>query len=652
MHLRRRRLRATVCLAGAVVTMAMTVRADDQAAGPPAAGQAAPSAPLAPGTGLIVGHAIDAASGKPLSGVIVMLLGPSPDHVLVDRNGGFVFSELRRGTYSIMAQKPGYADGAYGRRLPGGSTLNIDVADDERVTDVTIRLWKFAAVSGTVLDEAGEPVVGVEVRALKKLFIAGHRRFDSYATATTDDRGAYRLTPLTFGDYVVVVPSTTTTLPGDVMDQYNSDRNGSNPLAQAIFGATSYIAVPGSVDQKRVGEFVVQGAQRSAVTPEPRDDGRLAVYPTVFYPDASGAAEATTISVESGEERTGVDVHLRAVPTQRLSGTVTGPDGPVALMPLRLVPQSVDDLGGETGFETATTLTDYKGAFTFLGVPGGSYVLRALKVPPVRALSPNMQAEAAAVGGGRGAPGPMPISDEPTLWADQPVAVAHEDVTMAVTLNTGLRISGKYQFDGTKPLPNAQQMRQIPVSIEPVDGRSGGRVSIPPGHAEPDGTFRTYGLPAGKYLIRIGGSPPGWTFKAAMFQGKDRSETPIEVRSGDVMDVVVIFTETPAQIAGTVQPHNASDPETFVVMFPTDPAGWTDFGVNTRRVRGTRPSRTGAYAFPNPPAGDYFLIAIIAETAVDWREPKFLEALSRFATRVHVTDGEKTSQDLETKVIR
>ena len=75
------------------------------------------------------------------------------------------------------------------------------------------------------------------------------------------------------------------------------------------------------------------------------------------------------ITIASGEERAGVDLQMHLVATSRVSGTLLGPDGPAFNMGLRLVPADARDLASENGYETATTVTDAAGQFTFLGVP-------------------------------------------------------------------------------------------------------------------------------------------------------------------------------------------------------------------------------------------------------------------------------------------
>ena len=68
----------------------------------------------------------------------------------------------------------------------------------------------------------------------------------------------------------------------------------------------------------------------------------LYVYPTQFFPGTPSAAQATTLTLKSGEERSGVDLTLSPAKTARVSGNVLGPDGPVANVALRLVPEGDD----------------------------------------------------------------------------------------------------------------------------------------------------------------------------------------------------------------------------------------------------------------------------------------------------------------------
>ena len=84
--------------------------------------------------------------------------------VISDAAGHFVLHDLPKGSYTITANKPGYADAAFGRRSPADTgNQSLVLGDGERRGDVTLPFWRFGAIVGTVVDEAGEPVIGIQV---------------------------------------------------------------------------------------------------------------------------------------------------------------------------------------------------------------------------------------------------------------------------------------------------------------------------------------------------------------------------------------------------------------------------------------------------------------------------------------------------------
>ena len=54
-----------------------------------------------------------------------------------------------------------------------------------------------------------------------------------------------------------------------------------------------------------------------------------------------------------------------------IEGTVVGPDGPVPNVGVRLAGDFAHDLSNEPTWESALTVADGRGRFTFLGVPQG-----------------------------------------------------------------------------------------------------------------------------------------------------------------------------------------------------------------------------------------------------------------------------------------
>ncbi|PYR55355.1 MAG: hypothetical protein DMF85_19775, partial [Acidobacteria bacterium] len=388
-----------------------------------------------PGTGLLVGRTIDAGTGRPLPGAVVTINGSSVGaslRLMSDKEGRFVVRELRKGTLTMTAAKPGYLDGAFGRRRPGGLLQSIDVEDGARIGDATIVLWRHGAIAGTVVDEAGEPVVGVPVRAFRRTFAAGRRGFGGGNMAMTDDRGMYRLANLTPGDYLVAVVSTTVAIPLDLAEDMRQASISNAPNWTATYREVMSIGVVGNVTSNpnsvQVGTQLLQTPGRGgAVPPPPDENGRLFVYPSTFYPGATSAATAQLVAVASGEERPSVDFQLKPVATVRVSGNVTGAGGPVANVVLHLVAEGSEQL---PDFDTAATAADKNGAFMFAAVPSGQYTIRIVQLP--RPLpSPNTTATVVQMGGGMmfstmtstsGPNDPLPpVPTEPALWATVPV---------------------------------------------------------------------------------------------------------------------------------------------------------------------------------------------------------------------------------------
>ena len=587
---------------------------------------AAQTPPPAARDGVITGQVVDAVSGKPVGAAIVSIsgavlsgrVGPGsgqPLRILTGGDGRFVFRDLPAGSFTIAATKGGYADGASGRRVVAGPSQPVVLTAAQRIADIAVQIWKNGAIAGTIVDEAGEPVVAVQVRAARRMFAAGRRRFvPAGASATTDDRGVYRFSGLLPGEYLIVVspPSVSTRVP-----VFNAaGRTG--PGSAAMAG----LAPAGSANGIQLGDAMFMLGNGRAIPPPPVG-GRMQIYPPTFHPSALLPAQATAITLGSGEERMGIDLQLQPVPTVRVAGTLMGPSGPAGSVQLQLMPVGVEDIVSEAlapiGF------SDAAGSFAFAAVPQGQYTLRAT----------------ARVG----AAGPAPGSD--LYWLDMPLTVAGDDVDgMVAVMRPALQITGRLEFEGATPRPavrpqGSAQFTPVPFTLESVD-----YLSTPAGTAAAFGEqgFMLAGFSAGKYRVRVQNSPPGWMFKAAMLNGVDVSETPFEF-TRDVSDLVLTFTDRWSGMGGVVQGTGAAG--AVVLAFTTNAQtwNWDDQGPASRRFRSTRANARGEFGLSSVPPGDYYVIAVPEEQAADWRDPKVLEALARQATQVSIAEGEHKTID-------
>lgn len=621
----------------------------------------------------ISGRVVDAVTGRPVPGAIVTPAGsavalssesPQPPRALTNGEGRFVVRDLQKGSVLLTAAKNGYAAASFNQRRPGGTGQSIPVSPGSRVADVEIRMWRNSSIAGTVVDEAGEPVVGVRVQAFPRRFVAGRRKYSSGPAAVTDDRGVYRIANLEPGDYAIGVPSTQTAVPTEVMDAFFgpagvSDRRRQE-LGRELNAIGSAIVPAGSAYAMRMADqtFVLPSGTAMPIT---QPGTAPAVYPTVFYPAASTIGEAAAVAVRSGDERGSIDLQLRPVRTARVAGTVMGPDGPAANAGVRLNSAGNSDL--TSSLSSAVTMTNGAGGFAFPAVPPGQYTIEVLR-PPREPVDPDHGSRLSVTPGGTmtiagnvppaGPPPPPPVPIDATLWARLPIAIAETDIEgVIVPLAVAPRVTGRVEFEGTTDKPAGAALTGIRINLDPADGSrlADATMAFQAGRPEEDGQFRTFGVPPGQYIIRAN-PPPGWTLKGAFLNGRDLSDTPFELDSKDLAGVVITFTDRPASIAGSVRRSNAADPAAVVIAFPTDTGMWIGRGPYPRRVRTTRATLDGTYTITSMVPGEYFVVAVAEEGFSDWQDPALLEALSRVARTVRVADGERRTQDLTTAVVR
>jgi protocatechuate 3,4-dioxygenase beta subunit len=619
---------------------------------------------------VLAGRVVEAGTTQPVAGAVVTLGGAHTGtgnsvifsfsqpaipggnrRTLTNAQGHFLFTNVPAGSYSIQAERTGFVPGGYGKARASGPPQTIQLGNDDRLTDLRIALSRFATIVGRVIDEAGEPVIGVTVMANRQLYENGLPQFSTAAagmTDETDDRGEFRLATLIPGEYILSIRSTQATMPMSVVDAFRQATSaGTAPELTAQLRTSGSPNVGPTTGGFPVGSHFFQpttfGVQTVTTPPLPAD-GTMFVYPLQFFPAARTPAEAEVIAVRSGETRSGIEFPLRPAPTTSVSGIVTGPSGPMPNMALGLVIES-SSLLSNTFFETATTVTDPRGAFTFLGVPAGQYVLRALKIP----IAPPRP-----VGRGGAIVRNTEIPEGQTLWALLPVSVGRSPITgVTVALQPGFRVSGRLEFEGTATKPTPEQMTQFPARFDaldpraPMSARAGDHSRIA---ADATGRLSSYQLPPGKYVINVG-TIPGWTFKAATRQGRDVSQLPLDLQA-DVDDLVITFTDKPSSLEGIVRSaKGAPDDAASVLLFPAGALA-PGFEGSMRVFREARANPAGAYRLPALPEGAYYVVAVPAAESGDFPSLAFVRRLASLATRVTIGPAEQKSQALSTVAIR
>jgi hypothetical protein len=647
----------------------------------PAQAPARPPAPVIPafgtGTGAISGVVVDARTGRPIGGAIAGIailvrnvVGPARRQT-TDSRGRFVFTDLPASDgYILSARKGGYeTEGAFGR----GTTSTpraLSLAEGEWRADATIRLWRQAAINGTVIDEAGEPVAGATVMLLGRPLVAGQPQLAAGPATRTDDRGIYRFAGLPPGTYLVAVPSVQWSVPAaaDVLTL-----TGQSPERIAQIETAG-----GTVAYRRDPSLVADPTYRLLTgsfptPPPPGSDGRLRTYPTWYYPAARQPAQATAIDLALGDDRQGIDIQIQPVTTARIRGRVDAAPEVRANLTLRLVTDETESLG--SGGEIATAMVTASGEFAFLGVPSGRYTIVAQPVvgalqlrSPTGAASMDQPPPHAPAQLGSGmfgsaifaAPSGTFFDSRNTLSAPgwygrTAVDVGNADVAgVVVALRRGITMRGRIINEGGAAPATGRGPSVLSIRLSPADGRVAlgqHRGNVKPG--DPEQGFVVEGLLPGEYVLEATSGNSALA-KSIVWDGKDYTYRPFDTASGaDITGVVVTMTNQACEINGTaLDARGAPVANGAVIYFPVEREQWTKYGFQPTRLRSVPVSTGGVFTITRIPAGEYLVIAVSEAHASRWQDPEFLTRVAPLATKVSVQWGAAVTQALTLRDVK
>lgn len=630
------RLRSRRLVAAAGVSALLCLGTGPQSKTPPAtvpqrAGRAIPA-----GTGRIGGTVVAGDTGHPVRRAAVRLVADPglSRSTLTDNNGAFSFANLPPGRYTLMASKPGFLDVTYGQREPGTGRPGtpIDLADGQQLDRIALTIPRGGVVTGTVTDEAGEPAFGIQVRAMRYVMRSGERTLQAAGTASTDDRGIYRIPVLPPGDYIVSAePRESAAAAG---------RGMAMAQAQAEMAAVRSVAGSPATEQAmaRLKQMLAGSGGSAADTGD--------TYAPVYYPGTTRPASAVTMTVGVAEVRAGIDLQLQLVPTARVSGTVIAAGGAPAGGLQSTTVMLVDTEQPLPGLGIRVARLEPNGRFTFTGVPPGQYALNA------RAMSASFQEAVSAASSptttmaDMKAKLTMALRNAVELWAASDVTVNGEDVAnLTLTLQQGLPVSGTVAFDGASSQP--VDPTRIHLNLLPT----GPNATVTPirlatnAAVDAQGRFAFAGVAPGRYRVVAGGTPAGWTLTSAVFGGRDALDFLLEVKPGEAPPPgVLTFSTRTAGLDGTLTDVMGRPTADYtIVLFAADARYWLP---QARRIRATRPATDGRFRFTGLPAGDYRLVALTDVEPGQWYDPAFLKSVAGLSIPLRLADGEHKTQDL------
>jgi len=655
------RTRSALLAALAVLGFAAVLAAQGRGGGPPAAGGGQAVNPpgaqpqiLKGGPGILIGRVVEAGTSTGVSGATVLLNSPAalgapqatfedgtpsgPRQVLTDAQGQFLFRGLPLGTYVLSATATGHLRAQYGEtaiiqyRRALDLVRSIDITQADQHINATLQMWKNGGIGGRVVDEAGEPMVGVEVSIVTRLVFWGGPVMQWVTSLTTDDRGIYHA-DVTPGDYIVGVLAATTTIPVAEVQRFTAAQGQGNAAMSAF--AAEVAANGGTMPRgygSRIGGFSVSqfGNLNGPVVPPTGDRGTF--YASAYHPSSQTSANAAVVRVHSGEEKGGVDIVMRPVRSRMVSGRLVGLAGPATgLTVLLVVPDpAVQSTNPATLIDAPRAVADGSGEFAFLGIAPGSYTAFVQKPPSA--------------------------ADTSVLWASRPLVVGDADVTgLELRLESGGRLNGRIQVQSGKNATLApDQLKTVTITARALPGTPGAiRNPRPVNLDRPDPTlFTTVEYIPGRYMLEVQGVPRGWLLGSATAKGQDLVDRAFELSASGLGDIVVTLTDQISTLTGVARDAaGAPAPAATVAVFPVDRSLWRIPGMGSRRVQTAAPGRDGRYTFTGLPAGEYLVVACDWPGA-DFSDGTVLSALIGSASRVTIGEGTTHTQDLRATVRR
>ena len=155
-----------------------------------------------------------------------------------------------------------------------------------------------------------------------------------------------------------------------------------------------------------------------------------------------------------------------------------------------------------------------------------------------------------------------------------------------------------------------------------------------------------YHVYAGSQLVgRIYEIAPGhwkWAIKSVMHQGRDITDVPLVLKSGEVLsNVLVTVTNSLSVIDGELT--DAKDRPTgdgTVIVFVDDASKWME---DSRFVASARPDAGGHWVVEGLPPGKYLAVAVDCLEEGQWHDPKCLESMRPSAQMLTLVDEESKS---------
>jgi hypothetical protein len=512
---------------------------------------------------------------------------PQIPPINTDSEGKFVFKNLAGGFYNIVAVANGFVRQQYGQRSVNGQGTPFVLAANQNMKDMALRLTPAGTVSGRIVDENGQPALGIPVQILRAAYNVTGRVYQAVGTAAADDRGQYRLFGVPPGKYYLNI--------------------GNPPGPQRLVAPTGgLIGQPGGT-----------------------------VYAFSYFPGVADVSQAVMIEVKSAQE-VSFDMTARRQQMYRVRGTLLDsrtaqpPAGNVQVLLAYRLPT-----GGGGSFSSGRNYDPATGKFELLNVIPGQYFVEAR----IQEAQPGPISSAVQIEERIAAQAMQPIGRTP-------ITVSNADVEdVAVTLTTAVTLPGKVAVEG-QALSTLTGIDRMRVTIRAARGgipEAAAGQQPAPGIVGADGSFQVAGLREGEYIAAVNVASPGFYVKSIQYGGSDILNNSFKFSGSASGSVDVILRPGPARVSGIVSDARSQVVSGIQTVLVPEQRNRTDL------YRTATTDATGRFNFTNVPPGQYRIFSWEAFESGMQFDPDLLKKSEQQGRLIQV--AEASDQNLDVKII-
>ncbi len=438
------------------------------------------------------------AGGDPLRKVTLTLQGLPTAAVSLqpsyratsDAEGRFSFEGIEAGDYSLSAERAGYLRKMY-RASPRETSARLTLTAGQHLTEIDLAMTRAATISGSVLDEDGDPVAGMLVSLLQPRYQNGARILESKRSAITDESGKYQM------------------IEDLEPDEYYLSAGGGREAAFSMLGMRA-VNGPAGYHEAKPGQM-----------PE--------YYAATFYPSEIDESSAAAVRLVAGVDLPGIDIHLRKTPAFQIKGKVTGtiPGHPLEQLHIALVSSARSPTLRLTDGTRAHIGANGSFDFPNLSFPPGDYYLVATQGPVTLLARQRLTVAKQDI-------------DDAVLNL-QPLEELHGTVAIE-----GAPGDLSWLREGNPPLATILQVSLL--------AKNGPLLNNVRGKIKDDGSFVLADIAPGVYGVRLTPIPSGTYVKSIELGSQDALTTGINVnRQTAGAPIEITLSRAVGQITGVMQ---------------------------------------------------------------------------------------------------